>query len=270
MTQKFISPKATCIVFYDFDFQAVDFRQWFEWAVAWFTIKGSQPVRADIGAEDIKWRTVKTFKHVKKVLEKREFKNIEWIALESEEISNSWSANLYHANITASIRVNPSGKPDMGLYAKASILPFEQEGIWAPLSKLAHMINPRYGLVHQREYSKDPRFYTWGTIVGLDSDKYPEDAIEEDKIAEWSRQYYHPQGKYHTGLLREIYPLNLLSHAHLSYPVGNLTLEQWILSSSDHGELKTLTKTLWTWWVPEDKIPHVTNALKDSQIIICI
>ena len=63
--------------------------------------------------------------------------------------------------------------------------------------------------------------------------------------------------------------MNLVSEPHLSQQVFDTKLQNWIESSPDHGELKKLTDTLWKWWVPEDKIEPVRDALKPMGILLC-
>jgi hypothetical protein len=105
--------------------------------------------------------------------------------------------------------------------------------------------------------------------MGLDGDKNPDEGKEEDKIACWNHQYYMPDGRYRTGHLRDIYPLNILSSIHLQEKILNQSLENWIKSSPLHGDLKPLTDKLWSWWVPQENIASITQALKDTGLIIC-
>ena len=262
MMKKF-RERATCIVFYDFDPKLVDLKHWFYTSIELFEVMNIPLVYLGATAEDIKWQKVKTFKYGKKFIEKRGFDNLRSLTIQSDcpqEIPDSIERD-------ASASIGISNRSYMTFYVNERTLKLDQ--VEKIVSVLAEIAQPKYGFVHQRDYQKGPVFYTWGIIVGLDSEK-PEEKEERQRITKWNHQYQLSRGQYRTGLLREIYPLNLLSQTHLIEPVYETTLESWIKSSPDHGDLKPLTQNLWSWWVPEDKIQIVTQSLKNSGIIICI
>ena len=86
-------------------------------------------------------------------------------------------------------------------------------------------------------------------------------------------KWFHTYGKekrYKLGDLRDVYPINFLSSPHLERDVYGQSLKNWILSSSDHGELKQLDETLWSWHIEEEKISSVREDLRNTGILLCI
>ena len=62
--------------------------------------------------------------------------------------------------------------------------------------------------------------------------------------------------------------MNFISAPHLKREVNGQSLQDWINSSADHGELKPLTDTLCSWVVPEDKIPAVRDVLNQNKLLV--
>ena len=258
---------ATCIYLYDFDFDAVNLREWFSWCVQWFEKKNIQLIHNSITANDIKSKKKTKFKYGTRLLEKRDFKNVESIMIDSD--SPSENPNSIQEESVASIGNDGFGKPDMTFLANQKVFPFEETELKKTLIPLIQMVKPRYGFVHLRDYEQGPTFYTWGIIMGLD-DENPEEAYEEKKIGKWNLAYCIRDKVYRTGHLREIYPLNLLCPIHLAEQVHGTSLEAWVRSSPDHGTLEPLMEGMWAWWVPEDKRAPITEALKDTGLILCV
>ncbi len=261
-------PIANCIVFYDFKAEDVDLKGWFYHMVDWFERHGHPPTHVSLTGEGIKSRSKQTYKHCQKALEARDFKGMKSIFIDAYPLKfNDHNDHIF----TSGIRLQTvGGRLGFLLCFDNDLVPFTRETLEKDIRDLISFISPRYGFCYQREFEKGPDWYFWGVIKGLDEDKFPEEAVEEERIAEWGRQYGHPQGRYHTGHLREIYPLNLLLEAHLTQKVGGQSLKTWIESSPQHGDLKPLSKDLWSWWIPQENISLVSEALRDTGIILCL
>jgi len=254
----------TAIALYDLDKQAVDLRGLFTFFEAWFLQKGYTPKRGSADGEGIKATKTWTFKYTKKFLEKRNFENIVafWFAAYPPEWDYDATDGLF------SVQVELEDQGFFNLYFHNSIVLFERGLVETLIKDISRYLRAYYGIVYQRDFDKGPGLYAGGVITGLNESKFPEHAIEEDRIAEWHRRYFRPW-RYHLGQLRDIYPMNLLSEAHLKETVFGKSLKEWIGSSSEHGELKPLTDILWEWWVPPNKISAVRDELLPSGLIIC-
>ncbi|MBN9565641.1 MAG: hypothetical protein J0G29_06085, partial [Alphaproteobacteria bacterium] len=73
-----------------------------------------------------------------------------------------------------------------------------------------------------------------------------------------------------TGMLRDVYPLNFLSQAHLANQVEGMPFDQWVASDLARGTLNPLTDSMWSWRVEEDNIPAIREALRPTGLVLCI
>ena len=129
---------------------------------------------------------------------------------------------------------------------------------------LVKLTDARYGYVFQREFSKIVG-YEYGVISGL---KY--DHPEREFIDKWGKDYY-PGGSYKTGDMRDIYPINILSSAHINRQIFvNQSLEQWINDCKRRGRLEKVCDDLWLWHVSEEQISPVREALRETRLLLCI
>ena len=256
----------TAIALYDLDKQAVDLRGLFTFFEEWFLQQGYTPQRGSVLGEGIKATKTKTFKHTKKVILEKEPQTLTsfWFGAYTSE---NWDDDAFDAILAVHLTIY-SERNVFDFYFHNSVLPFERGLVENLIKEISQYLKAYYGIVYQRDFDKGPGLYANGVITGLNESKFPEHAIEEDRIAEWHRRYFRPW-RYHLGQLRDIYPMNLLSEAHLKETVFGKSLKEWIGSSSEHGELKPLTDILWEWWVPENKIPTVCDELLPSGLIIC-
>jgi hypothetical protein len=92
---------------------------------------------------------------------------------------------------------------------------------------------------------------------------------EEKKIGRWMHVYNFTDGKYRTGLLRDVYPHNIFVETHLSQMVGDQTLRAWIEANATHGRLEKLTSEHWIWSLDPDQIPHAQEALQEAGLLLC-
>jgi hypothetical protein len=105
--------------------------------------------------------------------------------------------------------------------------------------------------------------------AGTVSDFTPEGLAEGDRIACWFHKYNDPK-YWHIGMLRDIYPLNFLSKAHLENQIKGLPFDQWVAADPVRGTLKPLTNSMWSWRVEEDNISTIREALRPTGLVLCI
>jgi hypothetical protein len=126
---------------------------------------------------------------------------------------------------------------------------------------------PPYEIIYQRDYENGPHLYTSGCNSGFGYSD--EELVERRKITSWSDEYDFDDGKYRTGLLRDVYPFNILVNTHLTEPVGDKTLESWIDSNPRHGVLDKITHSHWLWSVDPQHIPLAQEALQEEGLLLC-
>lgn len=75
---------------------------------------------------------------------------------------------------------------------------------------------------------------------------------------------------YQTGKLRDIYKLNFLSREHLNWQITiEKNLQEWIDSNPNHGNLKEISPSFYSWEVDEKQIESIRLELIPSEIILC-
>jgi hypothetical protein len=246
------------IVLYDMDITDQTFKDYFQSMEKW--------------AEDVQipWESIGLttsqklilFKNGKKKLEKTDFQGIEDI-----ELLGGVSEPGTHLNWESYSCLNSKRKGEFVLsfldtklgFSKALLLPIIQE--------ILTFSQPRYGIIYQRDYENGPHLYASGCNSGLGYSD--EELVERRKITSWSDEYDFDDGKYRTGLLRDVYPFNILVHTHLTEPVGGRTLEAWIDSNPRHGVLDKITNSHWLWSVDPEHIPLAQEALQEAGLLLC-
>jgi hypothetical protein len=71
-----------------------------------------------------------------------------------------------------------------------------------------------------------------------------------------------------TGMLRDIYPMNVLTRPHHQRDMLGQPLADWIAGDAHRGSLREVADQVWTWVVPEDDIPNVRDALQAAGLLI--
>ncbi len=90
---------------------------------------------------------------------------------------------------------------------------------------LARHVKLRYGIGYARTVELGPELYAHGIVSGLGySDA---DMAEADRTGSWFNERID-FNRHLQGLLRDVYPLNVLSAPHLAQPVGGVPLGEWI------------------------------------------
>ncbi len=257
----------TTLALYDLDKTQIDLRGLFAFCEQWILKQGYTPMRGSADGEGIKTTKTWTFKYTKKVAEQRNFEKITgfWFGAYGKHHRD----DQFDAVLSMSMRTRKKGSFD--LYFHNDIILFSKVYVEGLIKDISKHLKSYYGIVYQRDFDKGPGLYAMGMITGLDRNSpLPEIQKERDNIGEWWRTYFFENGGYVLGHLRDIYPMNLLSDAHLSQPIFGTTLKEWVSSSPHHGELKPLTEILWEWWVPEEKIDSVREALRPTGLLICV
>ncbi|HEX7859736.1 MAG TPA: hypothetical protein VF773_05380 [Verrucomicrobiae bacterium] len=151
-----------------------------------------------------------------------------------------------------------------------TVLAFRQNAVQsADLTSLSNRLlecfETAYGYHYDRLQSKGPTLFAFGLVSGLGFG--PEDMLEADAIARWGRAGIDDRG-YLRGALRDVFPNNILTGAHLAAAVENCTLESWIHSCKDRGTLLKLNGDQYIWSVEPQQIASVHLALAKAGLLL--
>jgi hypothetical protein len=72
------------------------------------------------------------------------------------------------------------------------------------------------------------------------------------------------------GMLRDVFPMNVLTPAHVRHQVFGKTLAEWIMSSEVRGHLQEVSKEVWVWILPRRDLANVRLALKSCGMLISV
>lgn len=246
------------LVLHEFKKNPIDIAGWFYFIEALFLKHGLNPSK--MGGKGSK--TI-TFARGKKQQEKKHFTDLQkgmWVAALPVDGGVEMLDFLYVAHLS-----NSSPRGTCVLCWDDQIIPFDPAYFDSLAHDLSVFLEPTYGYGYQREFKYGPSLYPFGVIAGL------EYGMPERKyITEWGNAYDCLDGRYRTGDLRDIYPLNFLSSPHLERDVYGQSLKEWIASSPAHGEVKSLNNSLWSWFIQDDQISLVREALRGTGILLCV
>ncbi|MGO4339988.1 hypothetical protein AB4037_34435 [Labrys sp. KB_33_2] len=120
------------------------------------------------------------------------------------------------------------------------------------LNLLCQRVTPRYGFVNV-ERPQDALYHPFGTASAA------ADPITAKRISDLG--YSRRTTKEHrSGKLHDVYPLNVLNHAHLERLIGSFSLKEWI-RAGDHGELRVVKEGVYAWLIPGDKRAGIRDVL---------
>ncbi len=255
-------PLANVISLHDFDSSESDVKGWFSYVVDWFRANGLEPTRIGLTGSLYKGDKTIMFRNGLKRLEENDYKAVEGISLYATPPNHS--IDMFDGIFSLVYRTR--GKGDFVVCWDNQIAPFTKEYCQQLINDICAFLKPRYGYAFQRLFKQGPSFYPFG-IIGGDNLRNKE---EEAKLIKWNNEYVMSDGSYKTGDLRDIYPLNILSEAHLKRTINGHPFKEWIEATPQRGTLERITDTLWTWWVEPDQIDSIRKALAPSGIILCL
>lgn len=261
MRSKRVFGICNCVALYDWDPETTDLKGWFQYMETWAEEIGQPWESIGLGLSI----RLMQFKNGKRKFEKMDFQGTPHILLlggVSEPGTNSnWKTYASFSNKENNLRKT------LELCFSDDLAPFSKEILKKYLQSLLTFADFKYGICYQRGFNFGPADYASGTIgvySGFDISRE-----EEDRIGAWSHEYEFSDGSYRTGLLRDVYPFNILVDTHLTETVGDKTLEAWIDSDSTHGTLEKITDTHWLWSIDAENIPAAQEALQKAGLLLC-
>ena len=255
------SELANTLAFHDFSNSTYDLKGWVTYIVNLFRKYGLEPTMMGISAPTVKSTKMHAYKVEIKKLDTVDNANITGITILS---TMDGELDYRYEIFTATFSVGLKSSINNCVITLDNALVPLQKKIWEDIvGKTANFFKPRYGYGFQRLYKKGPGSYPSGICVLKYGD--PEAKI----IGCWSKAYRMPNGKYCTGDMRDIYPLNVLSSAHNQRMVEGMTLFDWINADTSRGSLTKLGEDLWSWWLKDEDSDSVRAALKPTGILLC-
>lgn len=144
---------------------------------------------------------------------------------------------------------------------KERLLPLSSPDFRDLMVRLAKLVRPSYGFAFRREFRYGPTYFAMAMRYG--------EATERDRVILRNHNANLQYGYYKSkGVLTSLFPYNMLTDAQLLRTVGNMTLEEWIRSSPEHGELSPLTDSMKLWQLSDEQIERLIPVLQKAGRII--
>lgn len=169
-------------------------------------------------------------------------------------LTASWSANHSYACVVS----------------RSSIVALSHSGMLPFAQKVIRDVKPAYGIGYNRNHSLGPAMYAVGICQGLGPGGYgvglsEKEQKEADSISRWGDGM--AAKIWEKGILRDVYPWNLLTQRLLTKPVGGVPLERWIQQSAERGKLEPLCEGVSLWEIEGEYQPAVRQTLQKAGII---
>ena len=155
----------------------------------------------------------------------------------------------------ADINLNPNNL-EVILDLKSRFMGIRSPGFKETARQLIHYFRPSYCYGFSRPFCYRPSLYA----VGLGDGNNPPNQRNNN----WAYYGILEDNYLKGGWLREVYALNYLTDAHLSAPVGNVTLREWIQQSANRGTLTPVTEEMMLWEVPDERLTELSDQLYEA------
>lgn len=130
--------------------------------------------------------------------------------------------------------------------------------------EIVRLLNPKYGIGLRRNLSEGPGCFVMG--IPFRSSESPLDTEELARTQAW-RRIGMRKCVYNHGLLRGLYPWNIVNSSHLNFEIEGDKLGEWVERKSERGSLTRLDSRLHLWEVTDEAIPHVLSTLERAGMI---
>ncbi len=161
--------------------------------------------------------------------------------------------------------INP-GNAYVQVGASLKVMPGAERRIVTFVRGALGGIRPAYGIGFVRERGRGPSLYGVGIGYGRELPEFGPVAEELEEISRWGHTGKRER-VYARGILRDVYPYNLLSTCHLERDVGGGTLRAWIAGDAGRGQLDTWSDELAMWTVGPERVAAVRQALTGAGIL---
>ena len=130
---------------------------------------------------------------------------------------------------------------------------------------------PQYGFGYAREYG-NPDYFALSyvnktSIKAIDRPSWVRSAALGSNTSAGNPATH--RDRYARRLIVDVFPVNVLSDAHLQQKVGGESLKEWILRTTGPESLIQVEPRCFTWVVPASQTASVSARLKASGMMIC-
>lgn len=172
--------------------------------------------------------------------------------------------------VTANFHFNDRVKDRSVFWGWRADLPLTlDEAVGLLIAPLAARVSLPYGFGYTLPFRRGPGLDSLGLEAGLPSGvkRSAEDRQEAARIANWGRDL-RGRKRHLQGLLRDLYPVNLISAPHLAKTVQGRPLAEWVAAAPGRGTLVPLAGGLWQWRLAPEEVAQVRPTLVAEGLLI--
>ena len=251
------------IALHDFENQNIDWVGWFKWSEEFFAKHNLEPNRGGITG---------TSKSIGYKAFTNRLKKADLASLRDLSISCQRAKDCHFEDFFAytSIEAYRQDQRYTTTFREIQVLCIDDEYLPKNLALYKELLleyqqftKAKYGYFYTQRLGDVPSLYPTGSTIAL----YDLSEEEERIYHKWQDKYMSNED-YHTGDLRQVYELNLLSNEHLEREVmAGVNFHDWI-NAENRGIITEEKPGIWIWQVEESNIIAVNNKLKNTGILL--
>jgi hypothetical protein len=156
------------------------------------------------------------------------------------------------------------------LSCEGTLAHFDQASYLLAIDNMTRSVAPEYGFGFERASSMGPMLYSVGvpSTVGANDEEWAAVHRDTPAIVRWSNDVGNGKSnRFRRGLMRDVYPLNILSDKHLSNAIDGQTLKDWI-TTGGRGILRPMSGSMFSWQLSSDELPKCRDACIEACLVI--
>jgi hypothetical protein len=144
---------------------------------------------------------------------------------------------------------------------RTSFFPPTYEAAVCLASQIAQVFPFTYGYQYVIDTAYGPGFHAIGMFYSSlkRKDVPPLPEPERRRTSSWCNNRI--EGVPH-GVLRDVFPVNLLTDVHRRRLIDGIPLFNWIAQDNSRGRIEQLTPAIWAWHVPDDRCAELGDTLE--------
>jgi hypothetical protein len=150
--------------------------------------------------------------------------------------------------------------------AENSVISLRSKSFRHYAEELARLLRSEYGIAYEMEKMHGPATYVFGITQEHGTVSTGEAYEEERNVARWGN-IGMAQSVWRAGVIRDVYPWNLLTAPQLGATVDGVSLWEWIEQDLYRGSLNDVSEIVTLWDVPDASIPTIRSRLREAHVI---
>jgi len=259
MLRQIVDPYVA-LAFYGVDPRSA--RDYWELVLEYWIALGLQPDGAALGGNGFSGKSAR-FATALKAIDKRGFADLEWFSL---YVLVPNGKDVERDAVTSAGWVSSNA----GLECSAAISSLRDPTLLELANRAALVLDPSYAIGFEMPKKQGPGYYAGGLRYYRSDDEMknlsPERKREDERTGAWG-SIGRSLRVYLEGLLRDVYPWNLLNDTQIANTIDGLSLRDWIHNGADRGQVVHLTDKLWCWTIEAKNIAQARAALSRAGLI---